>query len=126
MTLPELQSLAQLLTGSMLNSAAAGILLTGLVWAALRLIRRQNSGTRFAVWLLALVTGAYTVYGGLAAVAWTSSLQCVLLLGGGLYVFVAGLAKINWDFAAVLYAETVEGGTAAVQHPEMEGCPVGA
>jgi len=57
-----------------------------------------------AVWLLALVTGAYTVYGGLAAVAWTSSFQCVLLLGGGLYVFLAGLAQIHWDFAAVLGA----------------------
>lgn len=57
-----------------------------------------------AVWLLALVTGAYTVYGGLTAVAWTSSLQCVLLLGGGIYVFFAGLAKIHWDFAAVLGA----------------------
>ncbi len=57
-----------------------------------------------AVWLLALVTGAYTVYGGLTAVAWTSSLQCVLLLGGGLYVFLAGLAKIHWDFASVLGA----------------------
>jgi SSS family solute:Na+ symporter len=55
-----------------------------------------------AVWLLALITGAYTVYGGLAAVAWTSSLQCVLLLGGGLYVFFAGLAKIDWDFKAML------------------------
>jgi SSS family solute:Na+ symporter len=55
-----------------------------------------------AVWLLALVTGAYTVYGGLTAVAWTSSLQCVLLLGGGIYVFFAGMARIRWDFAAVL------------------------
>lgn len=55
-----------------------------------------------AVWLLALVTGAYTVYGGLMAVAWTSALQCLLLLGGGIYVFFAGMAKINWDFAAVL------------------------
>lgn len=55
-----------------------------------------------AVWLLALVTGAYTVYGGLMAVAWTSALQCLLLLGGGIYVFFAGMAKINWNFAAVL------------------------
>lgn len=55
-----------------------------------------------AVWLLALVTGAYTIYGGLTAVAWTSSLQCVLLLGGGIYVFFAGLSKIHWDVAAVL------------------------
>jgi SSS family solute:Na+ symporter len=57
-----------------------------------------------AVWGLALVTGAYTVYGGLTAMAWTSSLQCVLLLGGGLYVFVAGMAKIDWNVAAVLGA----------------------
>jgi SSS family solute:Na+ symporter len=57
-----------------------------------------------AVWMLALVTGAYTVYGGLMAVAWTSSFQCVLLLAGGLYVFFAGLAKVHWDFAAVLGA----------------------
>ncbi|MBI4585847.1 MAG: sodium/solute symporter [Planctomycetes bacterium] len=55
-----------------------------------------------AVWLLALVTGAYTIYGGLAAVAWTGSFQCVLLLGGGLYVFFAGLQKIGWDWSAVL------------------------
>jgi SSS family solute:Na+ symporter len=55
-----------------------------------------------AVWLLAFITGAYTVYGGLTAVAWTSSLQCVLLLGGGLYVFFAGLSQIHWNFAAVL------------------------
>lgn len=57
-----------------------------------------------AVWGLALVTGAYTVYGGLTAVAWTSSLQCVLLLGGGLYVFFAGLAAIHWDVGAMLGA----------------------
>ena len=40
-----------------------------------------------AVWLLALVTGAYTVYGGLTAVAWTSSLQCVLLLAEAFMFF---------------------------------------
>ena len=54
------------------------------------------------VWILALVTGVYAVYGGLTAVAWTSSLQCILLLGGGLYVCFAGMAKIHWNFAAVL------------------------
>jgi SSS family solute:Na+ symporter len=57
-----------------------------------------------AVWLLALVTGAYTVYGGLMAMAWTSSFQCVLLLGGGIYVFLSGMTQIHWDFAAVLGA----------------------
>ena len=51
---------------------------------------------------MAAITGLYTVYGGLPAVAWTSSFQCLLLLGGGLYVFFAGMAKIGWDFRAVL------------------------
>jgi len=40
---------------------------------------------KVAVWILALVTGAYTVYGGLTAVAWTSSFQCALLMGGALW-----------------------------------------
>ncbi len=55
-----------------------------------------------AVWGLALLTGLYTVYGGLAAVAWTSSFQCILLMAGGLYVFFAGMQQIGWDFGAVL------------------------
>ena len=55
-----------------------------------------------AIWVLAFVTGLYTVYGGLKAVAWTSSLQCLLLLGGGIFVFFAGMAKIGWDFQAIL------------------------
>lgn len=55
-----------------------------------------------AVWLLAFFTGLYTVYGGLEAMAWTSSLQCVLLLGGGIYVFFSGMSHIDWDFAAML------------------------
>jgi SSS family solute:Na+ symporter len=55
-----------------------------------------------AVWLLAVTTGAYTIYGGLAAVAWTDFFQCALLMGGGLYVFFAGMAAIGWDFGTVL------------------------
>ncbi|MFB3788401.1 MAG: SLC5 family protein [bacterium] len=55
-----------------------------------------------AVWGLALLTGLYTVYGGLAAVAWTSSLQCILLMVGGLYVFFAGMQQTGWNVSAVL------------------------
>jgi SSS family solute:Na+ symporter len=55
-----------------------------------------------AIAILALTTGAYTIYGGLASVAWTDFFQCVLLLGGGIYVFFAGMAHIGWDFAKVI------------------------
>jgi beta-lactamase regulating signal transducer with metallopeptidase domain len=55
MTAPELQTLAQAFTGRMLNTAAEGMILAGLAWALRPLIRRQNSGTRFALWFLVLL-----------------------------------------------------------------------
>ncbi|MGA3127996.1 MAG: M56 family metallopeptidase [Candidatus Korobacteraceae bacterium] len=39
----------------MLNSAAVGMILACVVWTLLRLVRRQNSGTRFVVWFMALL-----------------------------------------------------------------------
>lgn len=55
-----------------------------------------------SVWVLAILTGAYTIYGGMLSVAWTSFVQCLLLLGGGLYVFFAGMHHIGWDLSAML------------------------
>jgi len=56
----------------------------------------------FAVWLLAITTGAYTIYGGMLSVAWTDFFQCLLLMGGGIYVFFAGMQHLGWNFAAVI------------------------
>ena len=72
-----------------------------------------------AVWIMAAITGLYTVYGGLSAVAWTSSFQCILLLGGGLYVFFAGMAKIGWDFQAMLGAGQQSRLMTPADHPEV-------
>jgi beta-lactamase regulating signal transducer with metallopeptidase domain len=55
MMVPDLQTLAQVFTERLLNTAAEGIVLAGLVWVLLRLIGRQNSGTRFAIWFSALL-----------------------------------------------------------------------
>ncbi len=55
MTVPDLQTLAQVFTGRLLNTAAEGVVLAGLVWVLLRLIGRRNSGTRFAIWFSALL-----------------------------------------------------------------------
>src|SRR3984893_13744517 len=55
MTVPDLQSVAQLFTGRLLNTAAEGVVLAGMVWVLLRVIGRQNSGTRFALWFSALL-----------------------------------------------------------------------
>ncbi len=72
-----------------------------------------------AVWIMAAITGLYTVYGGLPAVAWTSSFQCILLLAGGLYVFVAGMARIDWDFQAVLGVGQRAHLMTPADHPEV-------
>jgi len=42
---------------------------------------------------LALLSGSYTIYGGLKSVAWTDFLQFVVMMLGGLVVTVIGLAK---------------------------------
>ena len=73
----------------------------------------------WAVWLLAGFTGLYTVYGGLSAVAWTSSLQCILLMGGGIYVFFAGMAAAGWDFQAVVGTGQRASLMTPADHPEI-------
>lgn len=51
----QLQSLAPIFVERVLNSAAEGVVLAGLVWALLRLVRRQSSGNRFTIWFGALL-----------------------------------------------------------------------
>lgn len=72
-----------------------------------------------AVWILAIATGAYTIYGGLISVAWTNFFQCLLLLGGGLYVFFAGMHRIGWDLHAVLGAGQQAHLIAPASHPDV-------
>ena len=52
--LPALQTLAQIVTERLLNSAAKGLVLAGITWLLLRFVGRQNSGTRFAIWFASL------------------------------------------------------------------------
>jgi beta-lactamase regulating signal transducer with metallopeptidase domain len=55
MTGPELQVIANILAGRLLNSAAEGMLLAGLIWGLLRLVGRQGAKTRFAICFAALL-----------------------------------------------------------------------
>ncbi len=61
------QTVAQISVERILNALPEGILIALFAWALLRVLRRQNSGTRFAVWFLALLTiAALPVLGGFA------------------------------------------------------------
>jgi beta-lactamase regulating signal transducer with metallopeptidase domain len=50
------QAAAEIWVGRVLNSLPAGFLIALFAWMVLRFWRRQNSGTRFAVWFVALLT----------------------------------------------------------------------
>ncbi len=60
------QTVAQISVERILHALPEGFLIALFAWALLRVLRRQNSGTRFAVWFLALLTvTALPVLGGI-------------------------------------------------------------
>ena len=64
-----IQSVAQISVERILNALPEGCLIALFAWVLLRVLRRQNSGTRFAVWFFALLTvAALPMLGGLS---WT-------------------------------------------------------
>lgn len=52
---------------------------------------------------LALLSGSYTIYGGLKSVAWTDFLQFIVMMIGGLVVAVVGLEKVG-GLGALMHA----------------------
>jgi beta-lactamase regulating signal transducer with metallopeptidase domain len=93
-----LQTVAQISVEHILNALPEGFLIALFAWALLRVLRRQNSGTRFAVWFLALLTvAAFPVLGGfgegraLAAGMSSGSARPAITIPGrwALFVFLA-------------------------------------
>jgi Zn-dependent protease with chaperone function len=99
---PQLQSVAQMAIGRTLNSLPEGLFIALFAGGMLRLLRRQNSGTRFAVWFVALLAvaglpliGGMTSGHSLPVVAAGGMRPVITLPGGwGLFLFLA------WDLAA--------------------------
>jgi beta-lactamase regulating signal transducer with metallopeptidase domain len=59
-----MENAARVFAARVLNSLPEGILITAFVWLMLRLLPRQNSRTRFAVWFLALIAVAAVPFTG--------------------------------------------------------------
>ncbi len=72
-----------------------------------------------SIWLLAIVTGVYTIYGGLTAVVWTDTLQGILLIGGGMYITIAGLLKIPGGLMAAVGTGERAHLFLPMDHPEL-------
>jgi SSS family solute:Na+ symporter len=59
-----------------------------------------------AVWLIALIVAAYTVWGGLKAVAWADLFQGLALLAGGIITFFLGLKACGgWEHFSTTNAD---------------------
>ena len=52
----EVQSVAQIIVSRVLNSLPEGVVIALFAAAMLRFLPKQNSGTRFAVWFVALLS----------------------------------------------------------------------
>ena len=78
----------------------------------------------FAAFSLVIVTGVYTVTGGMKAVLWTEGLQAPLLLIGSLIILVAGLAQIGGlDGLRAANPETIHLWRPLSTTPETQGFP---
>lgn len=62
---PQLLAIVQTVIGRVVNSLPEGLLIALFAWILLRLLPRQNSGTRFAVWFVALLAVAALPVAGL-------------------------------------------------------------
>jgi solute:Na+ symporter, SSS family len=78
----------------------------------------------FAAFSLVIVTGVYTVTGGMKAVLWTEGLQAPLLLIGSLVILVAGLAQVGGlDGLRAANPETIHLWRPLSTTPETQGFP---
>ncbi|MGE3779507.1 MAG: hypothetical protein AB7F89_20125, partial [Pirellulaceae bacterium] len=79
--------------------------LTGVVWAGVSLAGQE---LLICILAIALLTGAYTTSGGLAAVVYTDVIQCVVMIVGCLAVLAAGLVEVGG--VGPLYQRVMERG----------------
>ncbi len=85
-----LQTVAQISVEHILNALPEGFLIAIFAWALLRVLRRQNSGTRFVVWFLALLTVAV--------------LPLLAAFGGGRALPAAGMLPVRRGHAITMPA----------------------
>lgn len=105
-----MQGVAQLWVERALNSLPEGLLLALFAWLMLRLIGRQNAGTRFAVWFMALIAvpglsvlGAFHLSGArLFPAAYHLNSQIVVPALWAEVIFAAWALAVSVGFARLI------------------------
>jgi SSS family solute:Na+ symporter len=80
---------------SLLVGYVAAMFAAALYSGALALESMLGVDARVGIWFFAIVTGAYTIYGGLTSAAWTDFMQMWVLLIGGIMVPILGLMHVG-------------------------------
>ena len=71
------------------------------------------------IWILIIISGSYTIYGGLISVAWTQVLQGILLLAGGFLISGLGIANVEGGFNAIIGTGERAHLIQPMSHPEL-------
>ncbi len=107
MIVPGVESVARMAVGQVVNSLPEGLLIAALAWLVLRVLGRENSGTRFAVWMVALVGVAGLPFlGGSSAADLAVRMHAPVTVPGG---WAVGFAAI-WAVAACVALARVGAG----------------
>ncbi len=108
-----------LMASYMLVAYIVVALATVLYSGALALQAVFGVDTTLGIWMIGILAGVYTVYGGLKAVVWSDLIQGTALLAGGVLVTVLGLRAVG-GLEAFLAANASRLHTVLPwDHPEM-------
>jgi beta-lactamase regulating signal transducer with metallopeptidase domain len=111
MTRARALTMAQVSVERILNAVPEGLLIAFFAWALLRVLRKQNSGTRFAVWFLALLLVSALPLLGIGSagktlapgIAWGHLRPAITIPGSwALFAFVAWISGVFVAMARLL------------------------
>ena len=72
-----------------------------------------------AIWILVIAAGSYTIFGGLSAVAWVDLFNGILLIVGGLFVFILGVFAVEGGLPAIIGSGDRAHLILSADHPEL-------
>lgn len=73
----------------------------------------------YGIWMVSIVGGVIAVSGGMGSVAWTNVFQSILLLGGGILVFVIGLFVVPEGWTGIMESSENNHLILPADHPEI-------
>src|SRR4029077_11161114 len=89
-------------SGSLVAGYVAAVIAGSLFAGGVALDSMLRLPVAYGLVFFGLVTGAYTIYGGLKSAAWTDFMQIIVLGAGGVLVPILGLREVG-GFAPLVH-----------------------